>query len=61
MDGLLSFYEQQRLMLKINLNDFMLPGPITYVESNETFLLVNPAMELQCYLYNDLVQFGAAE
>ena len=42
-------------MLKIVLDDFMLPGPIAYSQQNDSLLLVNSAMEVQCFKFNDLL------
>lgn len=44
VDGCLFFFEQQRPMLKVMLDDFMLPGPLAYASHNDSILLVNSAM-----------------
>jgi len=53
-DGALGIYMQEDYLCAVQLPGFLVPGPITYLPSNDSFLLCNANMELECYKYSAL-------
>lgn len=39
MDGVLTFYEQETFSFQVNLPNFLLPGPFTYVCGTDSFIV----------------------
>lgn len=54
MDGQLQFFEHDAFAFSRYLNNFLVPGPICYVDDLDSFLTVNASMELECYKYQVL-------
>lgn len=48
-DGVLMIYEQENLISITQMNDFVIPSPILWVEPINCFILQNSAYELECY------------
>jgi Bardet-Biedl syndrome 9 protein len=51
-DGALGFYEHEVYVFAVQLPGFLTPGPITYNSVNDTFLVCNSNMQIECYRYN---------
>lgn len=49
LDGLLSFFEQGTFAFSRPLNNFLVPGPICYVQKTDSFVTANSQMAVQCY------------
>lgn len=60
VDGLLSFFEQNRPSFSVRLPGFVLPGPICYVEKTDCVVTVSTSMEVCAYRYQVLAAAGAA-
>ena len=53
-DGYLMIYEQDKFASLSQLNDFILPSPIMYLEITDSFILQNSAYELESYRYSSI-------
>ena len=49
MDGVLTFYEQETFALQVNLPNFLIPGPLVYVSSTDSFLVVTAGRNIEAY------------
>ncbi|XP_060529140.1 protein PTHB1 isoform X3 [Cylas formicarius] len=54
LDGLLVFFEQENQGTYVVLPDFLLPGPIVYVKSSDSFVTTNTGWELMSFKYKIL-------
>jgi len=54
MDGVLTFYEQETFSFQACLPNFLLPGPIQYVQEKDSFLVGTSGRYLECYKYNSI-------
>jgi Bardet-Biedl syndrome 9 protein len=48
-DGALMIYEQDNLISLAQMNDFVLPSPMIWIEPINCFILQNSAYELECF------------
>ena len=51
MDGMLSFFEQESFAFGRFLPGFLLPGPLSYVTKNDSFLTVSSSRLVESYKY----------
>lgn len=49
LDGILTFFEQEHFAFCCFLPDFLLPGPIAYVETKDIFVTFGSNWYLQSY------------
>lgn len=53
-DGQVSFFEAESAAFSRYLPNFLVPGPLAYVEASDTFITANAALELEAYKYKVL-------
>jgi Bardet-Biedl syndrome 9 protein len=53
-DGFLMIYEQDKFASLSQLNEYILPSPLFYVEVTDSFILQNSSMELESYRYSSI-------
>ena len=53
-DGALGFYEAENYLFAVQLPGFLVPGPMLYCNSIDSFLFCNSNMQLECYKYSRL-------
>ena len=53
-DGFLMIYEQDKFASLSQLNEYILPSPIYYVEVTDSFILQNSSFELESYRYSSI-------
>ena len=49
MDGMLTFFEQETYSSKISLPNFLLPGPIVYLSTTDSFVTVSCVRQVEVY------------
>ena len=54
LDGTLSFYEQEVFSFSRYLPNFLIPGPLSYNPSTNSFLTLNSSWELESFRYSSL-------
>ncbi|XP_015784320.1 protein PTHB1 isoform X2 [Tetranychus urticae] len=54
IDGTLSFYEQESFAFSRHLTNFMLPGPIVYLPTTDSFVVANGAWFIESFRYQVL-------
>ena len=54
LDGTLSVFEQEAHTFSRFLPGFLVPGPITYVERTDSFIIANSSFGLDCFKYQSL-------
>jgi len=54
MDGMLTFFEQETYSSKISLPNFLLPGPIVYLSTTDSFVTVSCVRQVEVYKYRSL-------
>ncbi|XP_071050684.1 protein PTHB1 [Onthophagus taurus] len=59
LDGLLSFFEQETFNFCCFLSDFLLPGPLVYVRSSDSFITCGSSWKLESYSYKNLSNCGS--
>ena len=52
LDGTLMFYEQERVGIVCSLPDFLLPSPICYIKTKDSFVTSDSAWIVQSYRYS---------
>ena len=60
LDGTLSFFEQEVYTFSCYLPNFLLPGPLAYVQESDCFLTTGSEWELQCFKYAHLLAIGTS-
>lgn len=55
-DGQLYIFEEGNLVQTTYLEDFLVPGPITYARETDSIITCNSAFEVQSYSYKSLTQ-----
>jgi len=61
MDGLLSFFERERATFTRFLANFLVPGPLCYVEENDSIVTFNAQLELESYKFHMLAASTSGE
>jgi Bardet-Biedl syndrome 9 protein len=56
LDGQIYIFEGGQQVHVTFLEDFLLPGPITYVEETDSFVTCSSAYELHSYTYSSIIQ-----
>eukprot|EP00697_Spironema_sp_BW2_P009574 gnl/Spiro4/24528_TR12162_c0_g1_i1.p1 gnl/Spiro4/24528_TR12162_c0_g1~~gnl/Spiro4/24528_TR12162_c0_g1_i1.p1 ORF type:complete len:855 (-),score=185.48 gnl/Spiro4/24528_TR12162_c0_g1_i1:75-2639(-) len=51
MDGVLSFFEQDRVSLTRSIPNFLVPGPLCYLATTDSFITFNSSLEVVCFRY----------
>eukprot|EP00357_Protocruzia_adherens_P011183 CAMPEP_0115013974 /NCGR_PEP_ID=MMETSP0216-20121206/25762_1 /TAXON_ID=223996 /ORGANISM="Protocruzia adherens, Strain Boccale" /LENGTH=822 /DNA_ID=CAMNT_0002383545 /DNA_START=48 /DNA_END=2516 /DNA_ORIENTATION=+ len=59
-DGQLSVFEGENFVFSIQLNDFVIPGPICYNSRIDSLITFNSKMEIEAYRYASLAAFFAS-
>jgi Bardet-Biedl syndrome 9 protein len=54
VDGALFFIDQETFLFQIQLPDFLIPGPLCYLEKSDSLVIANTNLELECYSYSSL-------
>eukprot|EP00736_Rhodelphis_marinus_P008702 Rmarinus@m.17603 len=54
LDGLLQFYETDTFAFSRFLSNFLIPGPLVYCATSDTFITANSQMDVECYKYQVL-------
>ena len=54
MDGVCSFFEQESPAFSRYLVNFLLPGPLCFVQKIDSFVTANTQLEVECYKYSNL-------
>ena len=49
MDGALIFIADETILFKVQLADYLLPGPLVYAKDTESLLLANSNLEIEAY------------
>jgi len=60
MDGLLSIFEQGRLLFERKLSRFLLPGPLVYCAKGDLLLTYSSRMEVEAYKYGSNIAAGGS-
>ena len=53
-DGAFGIFDQGQEVFSVQLPGFLAPGPMTYNPSNDSFIICNATMEIECYRFNAL-------
>ena len=59
IDGVIAFFEQESFSVQVYLPNFLLPAPMKYVPSTDTFLVSTADRRLESFRYN--LEFWYAE
>jgi Bardet-Biedl syndrome 9 protein len=54
LDGLLTVYEQDRRVVSRWISNHLIPGPITYVPSIDSFLIASSQLHIDCFKYKSV-------
>ena len=52
IDGVIAFFEQESFSIQVYLPNFLLPAPMKYVPSTDTFLVSTADRRLESFRYN---------
>eukprot|EP00761_Pharyngomonas_kirbyi_P004294 gb/GECH01004298.1/.p1 GENE.gb/GECH01004298.1/~~gb/GECH01004298.1/.p1 ORF type:complete len:834 (+),score=173.27 gb/GECH01004298.1/:1-2502(+) len=61
MDGQLSFFEHETFSFARFLDNFLLPGPIYYSSTMDSFITFNSNLRIECYKFQMLASSSGAE
>lgn len=57
VDGALFFTNDDQVLFKIQLADFLIPGPLLYSASSDCVMVANSNLEIECYNYQSMKAF----
>lgn len=57
VDGALYFIDDESILFKIQLADFLVPGPLVYSAEVDYLIIANSNMEIEAYSYQSMKAF----
>ena len=57
MDGAIYFINDTSVLFKIQLADYLVPGPMVYSQELNSIIVSNSCMEIECYSYQSMKAF----
>jgi len=57
VDGALYFINDEHILFKIQLADYLVPGPMLYAQDIDSVVIANSNMEIECYNYHSMKAF----
>lgn len=57
IDGALYFFNDDDVLFKIQLPNFLIPGPMVYSKNVESIIVANSNLEVESYNFNSMKAF----
>jgi len=57
VDGAIYFINDEAVLFKIQLADYLVPGPMLFAQNIDSIVIANSNMEIECYNYHSMKAF----